>query len=145
MSAGDSRYSAVSFASHGFFWVTFRGELSLGRLTRAHQEFTSHPDYFVGVDELLDFSDTTIEHLSSPDIARIRDYALRQTDARPGKNVIVVSTKLEYGLGRMIAGGMGQDVPEQRQICFSLHDALEWLRPGQADALLEAHRQKASD
>ena len=59
-----------------------------------------------------------------------------------GKNVLVVNTKLEYGLGRMIAGMLGKDVPEERQICFSIHEALEWLRPGQADELQQDYLQR---
>ena len=42
----------------------------------------------------------------------------------------------------MIAGNLGKDVPRERQICFSVRDALDWLRPGRADALLEAYREK---
>ena len=99
MAEEEFSVSIVSMPADGFFWVTFAGELTLGRLTRAHEEFTSHPDYRVGVDELLDFSQSTIRNMTNADIQTIRNYVLQGTDARPGKNVIVVNSKVEYGLG----------------------------------------------
>lgn len=145
MAEEEFSVSIVAFPSDGFFWITFRGELTLDRMTRAHQEFTSHPDYYVGVDELLDFSQSTIRNMTSADVRTIRNYVLQSTEARPGRNVIVVNTKVEYGLGRMIAGHLGKDVPTERQICFSVREALEWLRPRQADALLESYPRNGRD
>ena len=101
---------------------------------------TSNPDYIPGIDELLDFTHTSIKQMRKADIGEIRKYL----EARPGrqnnKSVIVVNTALEYGLGRMMGALMDRDVPVDRWICYSLEEALDWLRPGEAGDLLSVHQ-----
>ncbi len=134
--------SLVPFEAEDFLWVTFKGEMSLSRLTRAHEAFMAHPTFHPGIDELLDFSQTTLRHTSAEDAKLIRQYVIAKPESLANKSVWVVNTQLEYGLGRMIAGMLGKDVHIERQICFSNSDALEWLRPGKAASLL-ADFQKA--
>ena len=132
--------SLVPFPEDDFLWVTFSGELSLGRLTRAHQAYMAHPEFRAGIDELLDFTQSTLEHTSPDDLRFIRRYVIDnpQSDAR--KAALVVNTTLEYGLGRMLTGLIGKSHDVDRKICFSAGEALQWLRPDRADDLLKIHQ-----
>lgn len=141
MAENEFSYTMVSLKSHGFFWVTFTGEVGMGRLARAHEAFTSHPDYVAGVDELLDFSHTSIKQMTKKEIEMIRQFMAERPDRHNCMSVIVVNSRLEYGLGRMMGGSIDQDVPAERHMAYSLREALDWLRPGQVDELLAMHQQ----
>jgi len=123
---------------HDFFWITFMGEVNLDRLVMAHDAFTSHTEYKPGIDELLDFTATSIAQITITDIELIRQYMVGQPGRHNSKSVIVVNTQVEFGLGRMMGGSIALDVPVERWICYSLRDALDWLRPGHTDELLKA-------
>ena len=125
--------------SHDFFWITFTGEVSIGRLGKAHDAFTSHPEYVPGIDELLDFTTGSIAQMTLKDIELIRQYMVGKPDRHNSKSVIVVNTQVEFGLGRMMGGSIALDVPVERWICYSLRDALDWLRPGHTDELLKSY------
>ncbi len=86
--------SFVPFPEDEFLWVTFSGELSLGRLTRAHQVYMTQPEFHAGIDELLDFSQTTLEHTSPDDLKLIRRYVIENPQSVSGKAVLVVNTTL---------------------------------------------------
>ena len=131
----ELRFTFRPQPSYGFFWVEFEGDFDMQRLGLAYGEFISHPDYYPGIDELLDFSNTTLRHTSAEDARQIRRYVVEKPESLSDRCVWVVNTQLEYGLGRMITGLLGKDVHIDRQICFSIADALEWLRPGQAEQL----------
>ena len=124
-------------------WVTFSGTLSLGRLTRAHQNYLAHPDYHQGIEELLDFRDASIGGLRGDEVRMMRHYVQGQPEAMPGRNVMVVSTALEFGIGRMIASMIEQGEPLERHVAYSVEDALEWLRPGKSAELLALYEQRA--
>jgi hypothetical protein len=130
--------------SHDFFWVTFTGEVSMGRLVKAHDAFTSHPEYGPGIDELLDFTASSIAQMTTKDIELIRQYMVGKPDRHNSKSVIVVNTQMEFGLGRMMGGSIALDVPVERWICYSLRDALDWLRPGHTDELLKSHMKSST-
>lgn len=132
-------YTMVPLVSHGFFWVTFTGEVGIGRLAQAHDAFTSHPDYDPGIDELLDFTDTSIGQMTKNEIEMIRQYMVGRPSRHNSKSVIVVKTQLEYGLSRMMSALLDRDVPMDRRVFYSVREALDWLRPGQVDELLAAH------
>ena len=140
MAEDNFNYTMVPLKSHGFFWVTFTGEVGVGRLARAHDAFTSHPDYAPGIDELLDFTDTSIKQMTKKEIELIRRYMATQSSRHHSKSVIVVNTQLEYGLGRMMNPLLDRDVPMDRHMSYSLREALDWLRPGQVDELLAAYQ-----
>lgn len=129
-------FSFVPMPEDGFFWITFRGELGLGRPAKAHAEFTSHPDYTPGIDELLDFRETTIKDITRNDIDQIRLYVRDRTDRHHCKSVIVVNTELEYGLGRILGGRLSAEAPVDRGLAYSIEEALEWLRPSEGARLL---------
>ena len=140
--AEDHRYTLVPFESDGFFWAAFRGEVSLGCLARAHDAFTSHPAYAPDLDELIDFSEASFKDMTRDDIRMIRDYMITRPDRHHCRSVLVVGSDMEYGLGRMLGSSLEFDVPVDRWICRSLHEALEWLRPGRADELVAKYEQK---
>jgi hypothetical protein len=125
--------------SHDFFWITFTGEVSLGRLVQAHEAFTSHPEYKPGIDELLDFTASSIAQMTTEDVELIRQYMVGQPGRHDSRSVIVVNTQMEFGLGRLMGGSIALDVPVERWVCYSLGDALDWLRPGHSDELLGTH------
>ena len=141
MPENDFKYTMIPFTEDGFFWVTFFGEISLGRLAKAHNALTSHAEYVPGIDELLDFSQTSVGQITRQDIDQIRAYMETQPDRHHNKSVIVVNTELEYGLGRMMGAWLDRDVPVERQIVYSVREALDWLRPGKAAELEKAHQQ----
>ncbi|MEM1434950.1 MAG: hypothetical protein AAGG11_12895 [Pseudomonadota bacterium] len=126
------------------FWVTFSGPLSLGRLTRAHQLYLRHPAYVSGMDELLDFSGTSLSSLKKPQLDLLRQYMLAQPEIVLGRTAMVVNTELEYGIGRMVSAMVEFDVPLQRFVSRSVADALEWLRPGEGDQLTALHDAQAA-
>ena len=141
MGDNDFSYTMVPFKSSGFFWVTFTGRVSLGRLGRAHEAFTSHPDYGPGIDELLDFSNSSIKRMTKPEIEMVRQFMVQRPDRHHCMSVMVVNSEVEYGLGRMMGGLIDHDAPVERRMAYSVREALDWLRPGQADELIAQHQQ----
>lgn len=126
----------MPFKDEGFFWITFTGDMSLGRLAKAHASFTDHPDYTPGVDELLDFSQTSIKHMKKAEIDMIKQYVMERPEGHHNKSVLVVGTDAEYGLARMMGALLDEAAPVDRKVCYEVRDALEWLRPGKANELL---------
>jgi len=145
MTAEKFSFSLTPMLEEGFFWITFRGELGLGRLAKAHGEFTSHPDYKPGIDELLDFRQTTLKDITRQDIEQIRLYVRDRTDRHHCKSVIVVNTELEYGLGRMLGGRLSAEAPVERGLAYSIEEALEWLRPGEGARLLAEFERRSAE
>lgn len=135
----------LPFKEDGFFWFTFSGEISLVRLAQAHERFVQHPDYVPGIDELLDFSQTSISHMKKPEIDMVRQYLIDRALNDEARFVMVVNTQAEFGLGRMISVLLEDVAPVDRRAFYELHDALEWLRPGRSEALLEARAQKLAE
>ena len=41
----------------------------------------------------------------------------------------------------MMSALLDRDVPMDRRVFYSVHEALDWLRPGQVDELLAAHEE----
>lgn len=138
----EDGYTLVPFESDGFFWVAFRGEITLGQLARAHDTMTNHPAYTPGVDELVDFTEASIKNLSKNEIDTIHQYMVGRPDRHHCRSVLVVGSTFEYGLGRMLGLSMEFEVPVDRWICRSLREALEWLHPGRADELLATCEEK---
>ncbi len=132
----------VPFKAEGFFWITFTGDMSLGRLAKAHASYTQHPDYVPGIDELLDFSQTSIRHMKKAEIDMIKQYVMERPEGHNNRSVLVVGTDVEYGLARMMGALLEEAAPVDRKVCYEVRDALEWLRPGQAAALLETIRMR---
>ena len=74
----------------------------------------------------------------------IRNY-LREIPIRHHcRSVMVISSELEFGLGRMLDGMLSQEVPVDRGIFISVPEALEWLCPGQSKELMNLHEQFVS-
>ena len=144
MTAEKFSFSMTPMPEEGYFWITFRGELGLGRLAKAHAEFTSHPDYTPGIDELLDFRETTLRDITRHDIEQIRLFVRDRTDRHHCKSVIVVNTELEYGLGRMLGGRLSAEAPVERGLAYSIEEALEWLRPGESARLLAEFERRSA-
>ena len=143
MTDSDFAYRMVALPRHGFFWITFLGEVTAERLGTAHGEFTRHAEFVPGIDELLDFSRTSIKLLSQKDIAQIRRFMGERRDRHHIKSAIVVGSKVDYGVGRMFGSlvDVDADVPVEYRACQSLREALEWLRPGQVDQLIAAYAE----
>ncbi len=133
----------VPMPGYGFFWITFSGEITVERLGAAHAEFRRHPAFEPGVDELLDFSGTSINLLSQQDIVLIRRFMKERTDRHHIKSAIVVGSAVDYGVGRMFGTlvEVDEEVPVSYHACRSVREALEWLRPGQEDELLAAYAE----
>jgi hypothetical protein len=109
MGEAELSYTIVPMKEHGFLWVTFAGEASLARLTRAHEASLAHPDHVEGVDELLDFSRCSIRWLRREDVEQMRRYVVDRPERHPTKDAIGVWSELEFGLGRMVEGQLGVD------------------------------------
>lgn len=121
---------------YGFIWVEFFGEFDLDTLALAYAEFISHPDYVKGIDELLDFSGASVEHLTVEAIARIRAFTEARPEQHHNKNVLVVNSGLEFQLAKTLGTVLDKTVPVDRQVCYSVREAIEWLRPEQADEII---------
>ena len=139
MSTDEFSLSMVPFRDEGFFWVTFHGRCGLTQLQKAHEMYMNHPFYRPGQDELLDFSNTSIERLTTRGIEMIRHYLLARPESQVGRSVMVVGTEREYGLARMMDGWLEPDVPVDRWVCYTVEEGLEWLRPGRGEHLLARH------
>ena len=131
----------IPFTDHGFFWITFFGELRIGRLAQAHQEFTDHSDYRLCINELVDFSQTSIEQIARQNIEVIRNYMRERVIRHHCRSATVISSELEFGLGRMMGGMLSQEAPIDRGIFYSVPETLEWLCPGQSEELVRLHDQ----
>jgi hypothetical protein len=73
----------------------------------------------------------------------IRRFMVEQPDRHHCKSAIVVSSQLEYGLGRMMGATLDMDAPVDRLVCYSVREALDWLRPGEVDELLAEHERRS--
>lgn len=147
MADSDFAFQMVPLPAYGLFWITFSGEVTAGRLAKAHAEFTRHPDYEPSVDELLDFSDTSINLLSQKDIAQMRVFMRGRPDRHHIRSAIVVGSKVDYGVGRMFGTLVEVDaeLPVEYRTCHLIREAVEWLRPGQEDELIAAHAEAGGD
>ena len=135
-------YTIVPFVDYGFMWVTFSGPIGMGRLGKAHEQFLQHPDFKPGIDELLDFSAASLEQLGRSDFEQLRLYMRDQTDRHGSRSVLVVNTRLEYGLIRMMDGMLATEAPVDRALFYTLPEALEWLHPGKSDLLLDEYSRR---
>jgi hypothetical protein len=140
MSDNNFTYTMVPLKEQGFFWVTFTGQISMDNLGRAHRDFTHHPDYAPHIDELLDFRNASIGQLTKSEIEIIRQTMRQLPDRHDSKSAIVVSSQLDYGIGRIMGAQLDRDIPVERAMFYSIEEALEWLHPGQASELIEAHQ-----
>lgn len=145
MAQSQFEYTIVPFADHGFMWVTFSGPIDMGRLGRAYQQFLQHPDFEPGIDELLDFSAASLDKLGRADFEQLRMYMRDQTDRHDSRSVLVVSTRLEYGLVRMMDGMLAAEAPADRAQFYTLPEALEWLHPGKSDLLLAEYSRRLAE
>jgi hypothetical protein len=114
----------------------------MGRLARAYGALRNHPAYVPGIDELVDFTKTSVKDLSQSEIELIREYMVAAPEQHGCKSAIIVNTKVEYGLTRMMGLTLDTDVPADRFVCYSVREALEWLRPGRADELMAAYEDE---
>ena len=64
----------------------------------------------------------------------------QQPDRQECMSAIVVGSQLDFGIGRMMGAQLDRDIPVDRAMFYAIEDALEWLRPGQASQLIEAHQ-----
>ncbi len=78
--------------------------------------------------------------MPSNDIQEMRRALQEQTERHHYKSAIVVNTKLEYGLARMMGSTMDKNVPTNRGVFYSVTEALDWLRPGQTELLERDYR-----
>ena len=132
----DCTYNVYSLKPFGFFIAKFSGEVTMRDLGKAHDVMTEHPDYEPQVDELVDFSDASFKSLSNEEIKGIRDYMVKRPDRHDCRSVLVVGSRLEFGLSRMMGQTLDHDVPVDRHVAYDLRSALEWLRPGEVDDIL---------
>ena len=105
----------------------------------ALEVFKDHPNFTPGVDELLDFTLSSLAWMSPDDVQGMRRSLQEQPERHNCKSAIVVNTKLEYGLARMMDGTMAMDVPTNRGVFYSVNEALDWLRPDRAEELQRIH------
>ncbi len=124
------------FPRHGFFWCKFRGEITPQRLGQAHRAFLKHPEYKPWIDELLDFSETTVKHLSEADIEIMKNYMMKEPTRHGARSVVVANSEDERSVHSGVGQTMGADVPMERHFCSSIRDAVEWLCPDDTDELL---------
>ena len=131
----DFAYTVTWLKSHGIAWATFHGEVTMGNITKSYAAYQQDPNYGPEIDELLDFSDASVATMRAKEFEIIRAFMSSQTDRHNTMSAIVVSSKLEYGLSRMMGGLMSKDAPVDRGVFYTVDEALEWLRPGQADEI----------
>ena len=118
----------VPFKEQGFFWVTFTGQISMDNLGRAHRDFTHHPDYTPHIDELLDFRNASIGQLTKNEIEIIRQTMKQLPDRHESKSAIVVSSQLDFGIGRIMGAQLDRDIPVDRAMFYSMEEDLTRLR-----------------
>lgn len=140
MADSDFEFTMVPLMQHRLFWITFEGAVTAEQLGIAHAEFRRHPAYAPRIDELLDFSTTTINRLSQSDISSIRRFMKTRRDRHHIQSAIVVGSDVDYGVGRMFGSLVEADpsVPVEYGIFRDITEAVAWLRPGEAEAVIAA-------
>ena len=136
MTESNLTYRFHPVPKHRFFWVEFFGEFDLDKLALAYGEFISHPDYFEGIDELLDFSGASVKELTVEAIARIRAFTEARPEQHHNRSVLVVNPGLEFQLAKTLGTVLEKTVPVDRHVCYSVREAIEWLRPEQATEII---------
>jgi len=128
-------YTMTWLKPQGLVWGTFHGDVTMANIAETYAAYQQHPNSGPEIDELLDFSDASVATIRAKEFEIIRAFMSSQSDRHHTRSAIVVNTKLEYGLSRMMGGLMSKDVPVDRGVFYSADDALEWLRPGQVDEI----------
>ncbi len=131
----------VPITGHNLFWITFYDRFTMKEITRAHDEFTRHEEYVPRIDELLDFSSSSLSELNQKSIDIFRTLMKEQASRHDSRSAIVVNTELEYGLSRMLGSNLDSDAPVDRGIFYNIEDALAWLRPGETEEIMSRYNE----
>lgn len=131
----------VPITGLNLFWVTFYGRFTMKEIAGAHDEFTRHEKFVPGIDELLDFSNSSLVELNQKTMDMIRTFMKDQTDRHDSRSAIVVNTELEYGLSRMLGANLDKDAPVDRGVFYNAEDALAWLRPGATEEIMRRYNE----
>jgi hypothetical protein len=134
-------FTMVPITGHNLFWVTFYGRFTIKEISCAHDEFTRHEEFVQGIDELLDFSSSSLVKLNQKTMDIIRTFMKEQTDRHDSRSAIVVNTELEYGLSRMLGANLDRDAPVDRGVFYNIEDALAWLRPGETEEIMSRYKE----
>jgi hypothetical protein len=84
----------------------------------------AHPDFDPSFNQLGDFREVQRMDLSGEDI---RNFATRSIYAASSKRAFVVSTDVQFGLGRMFETYRGLDGENGVRIFRSMSDAIQWV------------------
>ena len=111
------------------FVVRTQGPIKLEVEKLMLPEIVSHPKWNGRFNLLFDHSNSTLEHLQAIDIQQLSDL-IRQYSESFGdiKIAIVLSTDLNYGLGRMWQAYTSCHVSCDMCIFRTLEDAQGWLQ-----------------
>ena len=123
---------------HDIAWASFHGVLTVEALGRAYARYKQLPGNGPTCDEIVDFRAADFTGIRTEDLVRIRTALAGGDGLNHGRSAMIVSGPLAYGLGRQIGSMTEYDLPVQRAIFETLAEALDWLRPGAASALLDA-------
>ena len=91
-----------------------------------------------GIDELLDFRATSVSDLTQKEIDMVRLFMREQPSRHNSRSAVLVGSQLEFGLMRMMGANLDVEVPMSRGVFYSVDEALDWLRPGEADDVKRA-------
>lgn len=127
---------------YGFFWNSAYGTPTLRDVFYSRQAFINHPEYHKDVTELVDMRHSDISAMNRQSINHIVDFTQQETTDVQNRSVLVVNTQLEFGLSRMLDANLTQSSPVERAVFYNIKEALEWLCPGQADAVLKLYEAR---
>ena len=130
-------YIYTMLPEYNLCWAEFSGEVSLRDLTVAHEDFRHHPQYVSSIDELLDLSQCSVGNLTPARIELIRQYLIQQPRRDNSKSAMVVGSQLDFGIARMMGSLISDVAPVTRGVFYTAGEALEWLRPGQVEMILQ--------
>lgn len=130
------QFQLIPLPEHRLFCIRVNGDVTLKTLAKLETALRDHAEYTDGIDELFDYSSASFSSLRKSDIDLIHRFMVNNLEQQPCKSAIVVDSRVEYGIARMMAMTLAQDFPADRFVSYSLEEALRWLRPEHADELI---------
>lgn len=112
----------------GYFVATWLGNITDTELLTAYKDFIASGEWFPGLNELTDLSQTNFDYITSTGLKDLGEYAeqIYLDNNVSVKTAAYCPKDLPFGMTR-IYQSMSDDSPENVKIFRELHAAESWL------------------
>ena len=112
----------------GYVWVRLEGELRFADVQEAFADLMKHPEYDASLHRIWDISGATMGSAPTEEIVRLRELTRSLPKSAKGtKLAVVVSSSVDYGLGRVFQSRTQDAIPSDMNVFRSIDEAIHWV------------------